>query len=282
MKKILAAIDFSECSLNALHHAIDLAKKHEADLTMVWVNPETFKFITDSNRVDEDISNARSVFEGLWKQYHSELPRNEFRYLIKKGQIYEQIVKAAIEEDADIIIAGTHGVSGFREFWMGSNAFRLIMASTVPVLTVREKSGIGTSLQRIVLPIDSTLETRQKNEITASFAKVFDAEVHVLALYTSSIDDMKRIVDSYAKETIKYLQDSGVKCALVEREGSNITNMTLDYAHEVDANLIVIMTEQEIKTVNLWMGTYARQMINHSKIPVLSVKPKEFIKSGAL
>lgn len=279
MDKILVAIDFSECSMNAFRHAMDLARKLEADLTMVWVNPETFKFIGSSNGPDDEISRAREAFEGIWQQYHADLPTNKLKYIIKRGQVYEQIVKTAVEESADIIVAGTHGVSGFREFWMGSNAFRLIMASTLPVLTIREETELQQDLDKIVLPIDSTIETRQKNEIAAALAEVFDAELHVLSLYTTNVDDIKKLVDSYTKDTEKFLQSKGVKYQTTQREGNNITNMTLDYASEIDANLIIVMTEQEIKASNLWMGTYARQMINHSEIPVLSVKPKEFVES---
>jgi nucleotide-binding universal stress UspA family protein len=162
---------------------------------------------------------------------------------------------------------------------MGSNAFRLIMASTLPVLTIREQTPLSDHLRRIVLPIDSTIETRQKTEMAADLAEVFDAQIHVLSLFSTSVEDIRKLVDSYSKDTIKYLKNRGVDYKLAEMEGSNITNMTLEYAREVEANLIVIMTEQEIKTSNLWMGTYARQMINHSEFPVLSIKPKAFIES---
>ena len=279
MEKILVAIDFSECSMNAFRHAMDLARKLKAEVTMVWVNPDTFKFIGSSDQPDEEISRAREAFEGIWQQYHNDLPENKLKYIIKRGQVYEQIVKTAVEESADMIVAGTHGISGFREFWMGSNAFRLIMASTLPVLTIREETTLKKDLDKIVLPIDSTLETRQKNEIAAMLAEVFEAELHVLLLYTTSVEDIKKLVDDYGKDTVKFLKNKGVRYHVASRKGNNITTMTLDYAREAEANLIIVMTEQEIKTSNLWMGTYARQMINHSEVPVLSVKPKEFIES---
>lgn len=279
MKKILVAVDFSECSMNAFRHSVDLARKLGSDLTMVWVNPETFKFISASEQNEQELSKAREAFEGIWQQYHSDLPNNKLKYIIKRGQIYEQIVKASIEEGADMIIAGTHGVSGFREFWMGSNAFRLIMASTLPVLTIREKTPLNTNLSRIIMPVDSTVETMQKCETTAFLAEKFDAEVHVLTLYSTNVEELRKLVDSYVRDATKYLEKRGIKYTIAEREGNNITNMTLEYAREVNANLIVVMTEQEIKTSNLWMGTYARQMINHSEYPVLSIKPQEFINS---
>lgn len=279
IQKIVTAIDFSECSMNAFRHSVDMARNLQADLIMVWVNPETFKFVPSREKTDDETVRAREAFEGIWQQYHADLGDLELKYIIKRGQVYEQIVKTAIEENADLIVAGTHGVSGFREFWMGSNAFRLIMASTLPVLTIREETPLNQYLKKIVLPIDSTVETRQKNSIAAEFAKVFDAEVHVVGLYSSEVEDIRKLVDSYLDDTIKYLKEQQIKYQVAYKECNNITNKTLEYAKEIDANLIVIMTEQEIKTANLWMGPYARQMINHAEIPVLSVKPQEFIDS---
>jgi len=58
-------------------------------------------------------------------------------------------------------------------------------------------------------------------------------------------------------------------------EADNITEATIEYAKKIDANLISIMTEQETKTSNLWLGPYASQMVNHSPIPVLSIHPEK-------
>lgn len=279
MKKILVAVDFSECSMNAFRQALNYAKTMEAHLTMVWVNPETLKVINASSEEENAMTRANEAFEGIWKQYKNDLLHSELKYEVKRGQVYDEIVKTAVEEDADMIVAGTHGVSGFKEFWMGSNVFRLIMASPMPVLSIRESTRPEESINTIVVPIDSSLETKQKSETVALLARHFDSDVHVLSLYSSGVKDIQKMVNSYTEETINYLENENVTCFSAKREGNNITTMTLNYAREADADLIVIMTEQEIKATNLWMGPYARQMVNHSEIPVLSIKPKELVSS---
>ncbi|MFA5194156.1 MAG: universal stress protein, partial [Bacteroidales bacterium] len=55
----------------------------------------------------------------------------------------------------------------------------------------------------------------------------------------------------------------------------NITSATIKYAEQIDADLIIIMTEQEEELSNIWLGPYAQQMVNNSPIPVMSVHPKE-------
>lgn len=278
MEKLLAAVDFSECSMNAFRHALNYARKLDADLAMVWVDPETFKFISSEEEKIEANTRAREAFDGIWKQYKNDLS-GELKYLIKRGQVYEEIVKTAVEEEADLIIAGTHGVSGFRDFWMGTNAFRLIMASPLPVLTIRESAPPAENIDNIVVPIDSTVETKQKNEIVALLAKQFRSTVHVISVYSSKMGELRKLVDTHTKESLQYFEQQNIPREFGYREGSNVTTMALEYARANSADLIVIMTEQEIKASNLWMGPYAKQMVNYSDIPVLSIKPKELVRS---
>ena len=65
----------------------------------------------------------------------------------------------------------------------------------------------------------------------------------------------------------------------VEVKG-NVTTDTLEYADRVNADLIAIMTEQESSLQNLIMGTFAQQMITASRIPVLTVRPKQVLTSS--
>ena len=54
MKTIISAIDFSDCSINALEHAISIAKKSKSNLLMLWVNnPNTTKTILSSDLSDD-------------------------------------------------------------------------------------------------------------------------------------------------------------------------------------------------------------------------------------
>jgi hypothetical protein len=57
-----------------------------------------------------------------------------------------------------------------------------------------------------------------------------------------------------------------------------VTDATIDYANKVDANLIIIMTEQVSSPSNLILGPYSLQMISRSPMPVMSVQPKELMK----
>ena len=61
----------------------------------------------------------------------------------------------------------------------------------------------------------------------------------------------------------------------------NVTTDTIEYAEKVNADMIAIMTEQESSFSNLLMGTFAQQMLTQSKIPVLTVRPKQVLADTA-
>ncbi len=56
-------------------------------------------------------------------------------------------------------------------------------------------------------------------------------------------------------------------------DGDNLAKLTMQAAEERDADLLIIMTEQEPSLTGFFLGTFATQVVNHSKIPVMSVHP---------
>lgn len=277
MKKILVAIDFSECSINALEHAITIARKADAGIEMIFViRPDSSReMFTEGPQTMSAM--GKDKFDELVEKYQPLMGKNKLEYLIKEGKVYHEIVKEADKKEIFLVMAGTHGSSGFEEFWMGSNANRIVSAIKKPVITIRGGVSINRHLEKIILPLDSTPETRQKVPFTAYMARIFDAEVHVLRVYTSSVKAVIRKVDSYAEQVVKHLEEDNIKYVLESVEADNISDSTIEYALKVNANLISIMTEQETAAKNLLLGPYAQQMVNHSPIPVLSIHPKELL-----
>jgi len=272
-KSIVVGVDFSDCSINALEHAITIAQKSKSNLTMVWANHLDYSkeiFSTEPKQLENEV---KGRFDVIVKKYQDNMKGLKLDYVLRKGKVYKEICAVAEDIDAFVIVIGTHGSTGFEEFWIGSNANRVVSSSKIPVITIRGGIDIGRDMQKIVLPFDSTKTTRQKLPITALFAKYFRSEVHIVGIFTSSLDDVQYRIRNYVAQAEDYLKENFIRYKVVFLEADNITDATIDYANSIDANLISIMTEQETSTANLWMGPYASQMVNHSQIPVLSVKP---------
>lgn len=270
-KTIVVGIDFSDCSINAFEHAITIAQKARSGITMVWVNHLDYSKEIFSVEPKKLIDEVKERCEGMIKEYKSQLHGQHLDYKIRKGKVYKEICAVAEELDAFMIVIGTHGSSGFEEFWIGSNANRVVSTSKRPVVTIRGGIDVESDLKRIVMPFDSTKETRQKLPITALLARYFNSEVHIVGLFTSTLDDIRYRIRNYVAQAEDYFKENNVNYTITYLEADNITETTLNYAKKINANLITITTEQETELSNLWLGPYAAQMVNHSPIPVLSI-----------
>ncbi|HOI31550.1 MAG: universal stress protein [Bacteroidales bacterium] len=281
-KTILVGIDFSDCSVNALEHAVSLAERAEANIKMIWVNkPDNTRNLYDISS-EEVLHEAEKRLEGLASKYQARLKNKKIDFITRKGKVYKELVAAAEEFDVFLIMIGTHGSSGFEEFWIGSNANRIVSATERPVITIRGGVDINRTIERIVMPIDSTIESRQKVPITALLAKYFDAEIHVLATHITSVKDVRDLLMEYIKQVERYLEENQVRYLVKEIDAGNISDAVIDYATTINANLISIMDEQEKAASNIWLGPYPQQMVNHSPIPVLVVHAKNYIAGIAM
>ncbi len=280
MKEIIVAIDFSKGSMYALDLAIDIANKTDANIMMVWVDNQSESDSAISASGVEIRNEAKNHIEKIQEEYQVKLRSGKLSYKLRKGRVYNEIANQAKYNDAELIIAGTHGSSGFEKMWMGSNAFRIVTYAPCPVITIRYGFNFNKNLDKIILPIDSSADTRQKVPFACKLAKHFNAEVHVLGLYTTSLKAIQRKVDTYVDQVEKYLKDNNVRFVTNFVDADNTTNTTIEYAQKVNADLIAIMTEQEKTAANFWLGPYAQQMVNNSPIPVLSIQPIEINDSA--
>jgi len=274
-KTILVGIDFSDCSINALEHAITIAHNAKAGIRMVWINHLDYSkeiFSVEPDNITKEVTNR---FKELVKTYRYHIGDQTMTYEIRKGKVYKEICDAAEEAHAFLIVIGTHGSTGFEEFWIGSNANRIVSSSKIPIITIRGGTDINTDLKRIVCPMDSTICTREKLPLTALLAKYFNSEIHLFGLYTTQSDDIRYRIKNYIAQAEEYLKENEVRFKSVFLEADNITDATLEYADSIKANLISIMTEQETTTSNLVLGPFASQMVNHAQIPVLSIHPEK-------
>lgn len=269
MKKIIVPVDFSEESITAYKKALYIARAVEGEIIMVHVNKvKTFPAFFSKPKPNDDDEDILQRFEELTR----EVPNGAIpvKHLIKNGSVAHEINKVAEKHEAYMIVMGCHGHSGFEEFWAGSNAYKVVSHADCPVLTMRgdyKESGI----KKIVLPVDITSYSRQKVPFTMDLARYTKAEIHVLGVCTDDSSEFVMKLTSYTSQVCYYLNDFNVKNVSDFIVGSNPTNVTIDYAKRVDADLIAIMTEQESSPINTFVGGYARQMVHHSPIPVLTL-----------
>ncbi|MBL7138381.1 MAG: universal stress protein [Bacteroidales bacterium] len=275
MQAIVVAIDFSNISLHALEYTIPLANKFKANILMIWVDK-----ISPTESLYPDTSNhnrleAKKRFEEIIKMYSKRMGKGlKMDYKLKKGKVYHEIDHLARNERAGLIIAGTHGISGYEEYWIGSNAYKIVTYASSPVIVVRHDYPIKKGIARILAPIDSSAETIQKLPYVVRLATMFKSEVHILATHSSHLKSIQKLAEKYVQQATSYLFANEIPFVEDSIVSNNITKSTLQYAVNVEIDLISIMTEQETPS-NALLGLHAQQIISQSPVPVLSIHPQE-------
>ncbi len=262
MSQIIVGIDFSPSSFTALRLAVDIANRTGADILMAWVETK-----------EKDVEEAKEELNQIAADYTPKLNGKRISYIICNGKIYQAMAKLVKDEQPDLLVIGAHGRSGFDEKYAGQNTFKLVVECESPVLIVRETFNFDKHLEKIVLPIDSTRDTRQKVPWTIEFAKMFpQSSINILGVQTSSVKTVRKEVKSYVLSVEKFLTQQGLPYTTDFVDTENVTTATIEYAHSVNADLIVTMIEQEKTLANLFfLGPYSQQMINLSPFPVLIV-----------
>ena len=135
LKKILVPVDFSDCSKKALRYALPFSKQFGAKITLIHVMQYPAEFpevmMTDVQTARE----AEAELELLMQKLGGKVP---FQTIVKIGIPRVEILKAADDSGADLIILSTHGRSGLARVFLGSTAEAVVRYAQCPVLVVRE------------------------------------------------------------------------------------------------------------------------------------------------
>ncbi len=277
IKKILIPYDFSETAALSLEHAVFMAKLLKAEILLLHI----VETVTFTSAISHALSGFEKKIENTSNQKLEEIAQEIHNHsgihvtvLTEVGRIYKKIVTIAREKKADIIIMGTHGVSGYQKFSVGSNTSRVVESAPCPVISVQTHAkNIG--FKKIILPIDDTPTSRQKVNDAAVMAQLYNAHVYIVGLINFNSEDLKRKFRIKVEQVEEFMAKQDISYESRFIQGDNLAKMTMAVAEEIDADLVIIMTEQEPSITGFFMGTYASQVVNHSKIPVMSVRPAE-------
>lgn len=121
VNRVLCPVDFSEFSKHALDHAAALARSYEAALIVLHVTPSDAEMAANELRA----FTADTVEAG---------PR--VQVIVRTGPPAPVILDCAREVEADLLVLGTHGRSGFERLMLGSVTEKVVLKAGVPVLTV--------------------------------------------------------------------------------------------------------------------------------------------------
>jgi nucleotide-binding universal stress UspA family protein len=190
IRRILCPVDFSEFSAHALEMATALAARHLAQVTAVHVSPSSLP----PTAAFPEVPAILTMTPAIRQQLQAELDRfvsplrekgTCVETVLEEGAVVTAILRQADLRGADLIVMGTHGVSGFERWILGSVTEKVLRKAPCPVLTVsgpREEAAAETGRFRDILcALDLADSSRWTLEHAASLAE--EAGAHLTLLH---------------------------------------------------------------------------------------------------
>ena len=271
MKSVIVGTDFSKGSYVALEIAVDIANQLHTGIRLLWIKKEKKLLSSDQMEMTEHL--AEEKLQALCDQHGPNLRYGTITWGIESGKVASCIAEEARKEDTPMVVIGTNGASGFEKYWIGSTAVRIVQESPCPTLTIREGYNFHKKLENIVVPIRVNANSRQKVAPAAQMARIFGSHVYILGLLESAQDAYT--LRTYLKQVEEFFDKEGIPNSSCGRRYENYSQTVLNYAASVNADLVVINTEQDRLLARLFLGTNAQQIVHNAQIPVLCIHPED-------
>jgi nucleotide-binding universal stress UspA family protein len=277
IKKILIPVDFTEYGEVALDEAAKLANLAKAEIFLIHViesNPfmaipvreSHLMFPTDAD-IEKYVQESMNILSKSFKKSSGITPHIN----ITTGRVYSEIIRFSEENQIDLIMMGTHGASGYKEVFIGSNAQRVVTISEIPVLTIQHKKAVS-GFRNILIPIDNALHSREKVNIAMLISNLFGAKIHLIGLLQSDDKQESNSIKIKLESVEKLIEADNLPFHTTLVHGTNLAQEAMSYAEKENCDLIVINTGHESKITGVFLGAFAQQIVNHSAVAVLSFR----------
>ena len=136
IKRILYPTDFSPYSNQAYFHAVALAEKHRASLTVMYV------YVAGVSPLGGHGTADRHYWQDLLEQIRPIDPSIPVNHILVEGDPAGEIVRYTHDAGINLVVMGTHGRTGLERLLMGSVAERVLRDAPCSVLVVKLPRGI--------------------------------------------------------------------------------------------------------------------------------------------
>jgi nucleotide-binding universal stress UspA family protein len=253
-----------------LDTAVALAKKHDAEIVLLNVIENKYAFIDEnifqSTGSLTNSSDVLSALAGAIQHSHEIQPR----LLQEEGNVCDTIIKLSLHHQCDLIVMGTHGASGYRDGFIGSNTYGVVKNACCPVLTVPGKRKY-LSFRKILFPIRPVSGALMRYDMVCHFLSS-QPWVNVLGLSYRSMEKETNVLEKIIEEIKDQLEQDRVRTSAVWNSGNSVAEDVLLEAQRTNSELVVITSVLDVTTKPNFLGPHTQKILHHSKVPVLSIK----------
>ena len=276
MKKIIVPIDFSEHSEYALKAAVKLAKRNKGKILALHMLEISEVILTadDSEQYHKMLfylKLAEKKFKNFLKKDY--LEGVNITPIVKSYKVFSEVNEVAKEHNADLIVMGSHGASGIKEFFVGSNTERVVRNADIPVLVVKNEIE-NINFDTVIFATDFDLEN-VKPYLNAS--KLFESlNSNLKLLYVNQPNENFRSTVEIEKRIAEFLKTADVNLDKIKdvayQADYTVEQGVVNFANKIGAHLIAIPTHGRTGVTHFFSGSIGEDIVNHSTLPVMTFK----------
>lgn len=260
-KPILVTWDFTEKSGYALEHGVNLAQHLNTTLTLIHI-------VKKDKEIDHAQTKMDVLAEETTKKYNIKVDT-----VVPVGTIFTTISDVASDIHAEMVIMGTHGMKGMQKL-IGSWALKVIAGSKVPFIVV-QAAPTSHGFAKIVFPLDFRKENKEKINWIYYIGRLYNSTFYIIKDRKTD-KRFKKGIQSNLMFTEKFLKSNDIPYEIHTSPGKkDFTHETIDFAHEINADLLLIMTTKDINLADYVLGANEQAIIsNEFQIPVMCINPR--------
>lgn len=276
MKKIIVPVDFSLYSENALRTAALIAKKQESELIVVHMLELSNAVLSQS----ESYSQEQFIFylklaEKKFKDFLDKPYLNEIKVtpVVKHYKIFTELKEIANTYEADLIVMGSHGVTGLKELFVGSNTEKVVRTSDVPVLVVKGLP-ILEDFTNAVFACDFSKEDIIPYQKAKLLLKMLNCNLDLL--YVNTPYDAFKSTQEQEEMFSAFLEGAEGDTDLLSKINSvsdySVEKGILEFTKTNKTDLIIMATHGKKGLAHFVDGSISEDVANHATLPVLTIK----------
>lgn len=273
LRDILVPIDFKEPSMKALSYSINMAKRfngkihllHVLEMGGFWT--DIFISVDDVVKITDKAKDKLQEIADEWVTPHG----IETSTQVERGRPHEKILEVAHKLHPRFVIMGENHQGTNSEQILGVTVEQVTLNSEVPVITT--KSNFDELGSLMLVPLDLTKKTNRQISSAVLYAKHYDLKVCLVSAIIGGIIARESRIFKKLHKAKETFENNGITCSIKLFPRSEVFpyQRVLEYAHQINASLILVMTHQEGYTYDNYIGAFAHHIINESKVPVLSL-----------
>lgn len=271
MKNILVPTDFSDCAYAAVKTAADIARKQNAKIRLLHVYERPIYGFVDMAVDHEQNRKLKSEINEKFEKLKADSVLSGLD--VATSLAWDKPVWEAVMEDDfkdhDLIVMGTHGASGFKEVFIGSNAEKVVRSSKIPVLSVNQYNK-PFDPNSIVFASNFYREAESAFKVVDKVRNAFNAKVKFLKINTPGNFEATWYSEKVMSEFAENIGLADYSMHIYNDE--NVEKGILNFCTSNEPDIIAIATHGRSGLLHLINGSIAESVVNHFHLPVLSIR----------